>query len=123
MRYLTGDINATDAGVTQATISLWTERIIGVELDRQPGPDDWLVLALGHSRLVPIRPHPSLVTARLGLVVYADVPPSHHALILLAQLAAGDAAVLDPARDTAENRQWALATASRVAAALTPRPR
>ena len=111
--------NAADAGATQATIAFWTERIIGVELDRQPGPDDWLVLALGHSRLVPIRTHPALVAERLGLVVYAEVPPSHRALILLAQLAAGDAALLDPAGDTAENRQWALATASRVAAALT----
>ena len=98
----------TGVGMIGATMTLWTDGIVGVDLDRRPGPDDWLVLALGHSRLIPIRTQPAVIRGRLGIVVYADVPPSNRALALLTQLASGDTIALAAPEIEAENRRWVL---------------
>src|SRR4051812_23999558 len=82
----------TTTSATEAALAVWADGIIDVGLGRRPGADDWLVLALGDDRLVPVRTHPSVLPERLGLVVYADRPPSNRALVLLARVAAGDVA-------------------------------
>jgi len=108
----------TTASTTEAALAPWADGIIDVGLGRRPGPDDWLVLALGDDRLVPVRTHPSVLPERLGLVVYADRPPSNRALVLLAQVAAGDVAGLSDTDASRDDVGWVLDAVVRVAAAL-----
>jgi hypothetical protein len=60
--------------------------IRAIDLDRRPGPDDWLVIAIGGERLVPVRTDPSVSKGRLAVVVHTDPLPSEDALTVLARL-------------------------------------
>jgi len=108
------------ARAAEAALALWAKSIIGIDPGRRPGPHDWLILATGNSRLIPVQTHPVLLAERLGLVVYVDAPPNSRALVMLAQLAAGDAACLAAMNEPSDNMRWVLDTITRVAAALSP---
>jgi hypothetical protein len=94
--------------------------IHAVDLNRHPGPEDWLVLAVGNDRLVPVRTYGSVTRERLAVVVHTDPPPSQDALAVLAQLVA-EGGILHPGADDrveAPGVQWATEALARIQAAV-----
>jgi hypothetical protein len=100
-------------------MTLPTHGILAIDLDRDPGPDDWLAVALGSQRLVPVRTARGAGGRRLAVVVRADPPPSNDALLLLARLAAtGALRPVDPERTPPPDRRWSEEVAARILAAV-----
>ena len=90
-----------------------------LDLDRVPGPEDWLVVAIGSERLVPVRGCRRDGEDRLGIVVYLVEPPSEEAITLLVRLLAdvshGSAAISGV---DAASGEWARSAAARIRAAI-----
>jgi hypothetical protein len=106
-------------------VPLQLHGIRAIALDRGPGPDDWLVIALGSDRLVPVETDPSVRKARLAVVVHTQPPPSHDALTMLVRLVSdGAPSSFSGTRGERSSVQWARAVATGILAAIdaTPRP-
>jgi hypothetical protein len=94
--------------------------IRAIDLDRGPGPDDWLVIAIGSDRLVPVRAGPVLHKGRLGVVVHTAPPPDDEALAVLARLVEDKAAHrASEAYGRGAGTRWAWAVAARLDAAIS----
>jgi hypothetical protein len=100
-----------------STVPLQLHGIRAIDLDRHPGPDDWLVIAIGNDRLVPVRTDPAVSTERLAVVVYTDPPPNEDALTVLAQLVSADHPASGKPSGPACTR-WASEAAARLLAAV-----
>lgn len=94
--------------------------IHAVDLNRHPGPEDWLVLAVGDDRFVPIRMYRSVTGERLGVVVHTEPPPSQDALAVLARLVAEGGTVYPGVDDHAEasSVRWATEAVARILSAV-----
>ena len=98
--------------------------IHAVDLHRHPGPEDWLVLADGVDRLIPIRTYRSVSRDRLAVVVHTDPPPNQDALAVLARLVAQGGS-LNPALGDhvdASSVRWATEAVARILAAVGATP-
>jgi hypothetical protein len=97
-----------------------THGICSIDLDRSPGRDDWLTVALGAERLVPVRTDFEPEDGPLAVVIPLGPPPSDAALSLLARLIA-EGALESPDRGWTDvpTRQWAVTAWGRIIAAVT----
>jgi hypothetical protein len=89
--------------------------IRAIDLDRSPGPDDWLTIAVGTERLLPVRTDVTPRGDRLGMVVFLDPPPSDDALFLLTRLLVdGTFSSINRQWVDSPSRRWAAQAAARV---------
>ena len=100
-------------------MSLQNHGIYAIDRQRGPGSDDWLVLAIGEGRLVPVRTDPRVGKDRFAVVVHADPPPSEDALTLLAQLVSdGGVTPTLGSRAGTPCTRWAVEAAARLIEAV-----
>ena len=94
--------------------------VLGIDLNRRPDAADWLLVVAGENQVIPVRTDQSGVEERLGVVVWADRPPTHRALRLLGEFASGNAVDLSDVEGSraGEARIWALETAARIVATV-----
>jgi hypothetical protein len=100
-------------------VPLQLHGIHAIDLDRPPGSEDWLVIAIEGERLVPVRTDPALGKGRLAVVVHTDPPPSEDALTALAGLVSDATGQPTSSQYRATVcARWACEAATRVLAAV-----